>query len=41
LQSWKFWKTAPAIEWREAIAAYLRDEFSDIARNAINEVLAP
>jgi hypothetical protein len=29
-----------AAEQREAIAAYLRDEFSDIARNAINEAPA-
>jgi hypothetical protein len=34
-------ETAPAAERCEAVAAYLRDEFSDIARNAINEAPAP
>jgi hypothetical protein len=33
-------ETALPDQQREAIAAYLRDEFSDIARTAINEALA-
>ena len=30
--------TAPAQQWRPAIEAYLRDEFADVARTALNEI---
>ena len=33
-------KTIPPQQWGSAIEAYLRDEFADLARTAINEALA-